>query len=100
MNNVSVLFWIQESASMTYWCAKHLCWGAARLNQKPFSLNDMHAGKARSTPSRSPPRVLTGACSPCLCSSVPPDSALGKVNCGGAQGRDKPLGRLALCWEG
>lgn len=90
MNNVFVLFWIQESASMTYWC-KHLCWGAARLNQKPSSLNDTHSGKdRRSATSRSP----------WLCSSAPPpDSAVGKVNCGGAQGRDHPLRHLGLWWS-
>lgn len=59
MNNDFVLFWNQESASMIYWCAKQLCWVAARLDQKCSSLNDMQSeGRTGGTPQADLPFML------------------------------------------
>lgn len=43
MNNDFVLFWIQESARVIYWCAKQLRGVAARLGQKRSSISDMQS---------------------------------------------------------
>lgn len=59
MNNDFVLFWNQESASMIYWCAKQLCWVAARLDQKCSSLNDMQSeGRTGGMPQADLPFML------------------------------------------